>query len=173
MAGSVVDRDDPKGLGRVRVRVPGFYEPAGPWALPLGTLGAAPGIGAWFIPPVGAEVVILLSQGDPDHPYYLTSNWTIENVPDEAKGPDGKGDPDVRVISSGDFALVMDERPTSKSLRLLHRPSGDVVEYDGLIRQWSIVATTSIALKSIGQIDIQGTVVTINGRVVLPTGEPI
>lgn len=172
-AGVVVNRDDPRGIGRIRVRIPGLHEPSGPWALPLGTLGAAPNMGAFWVPEEGAECAILFAQGDPDHPYYLTANWTIGSVPDEAKGPDGKGDPDVRVISTENFAIVIDERTTSPGLKLLHRPSGDVLEYDGIIRQWSLVATASIALQSLGQIDIQGTVVTINGRVVLPSGEPI
>ena len=37
--GEVVDRDDPEGLGRVRLRIPGLVDPASSWAFPLGTVG--------------------------------------------------------------------------------------------------------------------------------------
>lgn len=172
-AGVVVDRDDPRGLGRIRVRVPGVQEPHGPWALPLGTLGAGPGIGAWWIPETGTEVVILFKNGNPDFPYYLTSNWTVGSVPGEALDEEGKGDPRVRVLATPTYAIVLDERPESAGLKLLHRTSGDVVEYDNLARQWSIIATASIALRSLGQVDISAPIITLNGRTVLPTGDPI
>lgn len=172
-AGVVADRDDPKGIGRIRVRIPGMHEPAGPWALPLGTGGAAKNVGQWWIPPTGAEVAVCFHRGNPDRPYYLAGNWTLGNVPEEAKGPTGKGDPDVYVLASSDFAVVMDERAATKGMKLLHRPSGDVLEYDGLLRQWTLRATTAVKIESVGQIDIQGLAVTINGRPVLPINQPI
>lgn len=172
MPGVVVNNRDPRGIGRVRVRVPGMYEPAGPWALPHGTSAAGANSGGWFIPKVGAEVTVILARGNPDHPYYSCANWTEGNVPDEAK-TNGKGDPDVRVLAFEDYAIVFDDRLGRSGLKILHRPSGDVIEHSGTLRQWSISATSSLALKAIGQIDLQAPVVTINGRTVLPTGEPI
>lgn len=171
--GVVVNRDDPKGIGRIRARIPGYHEPAGPWALPLGSHGAGPDRGVWWVPDKGAEVAILFARGNPDRPYYLASNWTLGSVPNEAKNLTGKGDPDVRVLASGDYAIVMDERGPTKSMKLLHRPSGDVIEHDGILRQWNIKATTSLVIESIGQIDIKGLTVTINGRPVLPINQPI
>lgn len=169
--GGVVDNRDPMGLGRIRVSVPGVYAKS-PWALPLGTLGAGPGVGGWWIPKEGSEVVLLFSHGDPDHPYYLTSNWTVGSVPDEAV-VGGKGDPDIRVIASGDYAVVFDESGPGSKFSIIHRPSGDVIEHDGLTRRWRVNATVGITLEAVGEIQINGTIVTINGRTVLPSPEPI
>lgn len=63
--GEVVDREDPEGLGRVRVRIPGLVEPASAWAWPLGTLGGGSDRRGFFcVPEKGAEVGVLFHQGD-------------------------------------------------------------------------------------------------------------
>src|SRR5215831_13124728 len=63
--GHVVDRADPEGLGRVRVRIPGLVEPASAWAYPLGTLGGGSDRRGFFcVPEQGAEVGVLFCQGD-------------------------------------------------------------------------------------------------------------
>ena len=174
--GSVLRRDDPKGIGRIKGQIPGLLNET-PWALPLATLGAGSGMGAWWIPPVGAEVVFLFSHGDPDHPYYLASNWTAKggepNVPPEAMDATGKGDPDVYVLAAGDYSITIDNRAGRKKFAIVHRPSGDVIEHDGLIRQWYAKATTSLKIESVGQIDIKALAITLNGRPVLPINQPI
>ena len=74
--GEVVDRADPEGLGRVRVRIPGLIEPASAWAFPLGTLGGGTDRRGFFaVPERGAEVGVLFHQGDVDHPFYLAGHW--------------------------------------------------------------------------------------------------
>ena len=58
--GEVVDRDDPEGLGRVRLRIPGLVDPASSWAFPLGTVGGGSDRRGFFsVPEKGAEVGVL------------------------------------------------------------------------------------------------------------------
>ena len=74
--GYVTHRDDPEGLGRVRVCIPGLIEPHSAWAWPLGTCGGGSKDRGFFaVPEVGAEVAIFFNQGDPEAPHYISAHW--------------------------------------------------------------------------------------------------
>ncbi|MEO1337603.1 MAG: phage baseplate assembly protein V, partial [Myxococcota bacterium] len=74
--GYVTERDDPAGLGRVRVCVPGVLEPQSAWAWPLGTSGGgAKDHGFFAVPVIGAEVGVFFNQGDVDAPFYVCGHW--------------------------------------------------------------------------------------------------
>src|SRR5512136_1169857 len=75
--GHVTDRNDPEGLGRVRVSIPGLIEPESGWAWPLGTSGGGSRDRGFFaVPEVGAEVAIWFNQGDlSEEPFYLSAHW--------------------------------------------------------------------------------------------------
>ena len=61
--GEVTRRDDPDGLGRIKVRIPGVVEPETPsWAFPIGSQGGGwAQHGSWEPPPIGANVNVVLS----------------------------------------------------------------------------------------------------------------
>lgn len=168
--GEVVDREDPRGLGRVRVRVPGILEPSSNWAWPLGAPGGGSSDrGLWWVPERGAEVGIFFKRGDVDHPYYLPANWGAPGGNRESPDASDGGDPDVRVLAFGAYDIVVDTRNPSKKLRIVDKATGEdnILEFDGVTRALKISATTAIQIQSSGQIDIQGLVVTING---IPAG---
>lgn len=86
LVGVVVANVDPLNLDRIKVNVPSLYEgPAEdlPWVMPIkpniGT-GEGPGIGAYGSPAIGADVVILLQNGDPHYPVYLGGLRTKANA---------------------------------------------------------------------------------------------
>lgn len=164
--GVVVARDDPEGLGRVRVRIPGLVEPASAWAWPLGAPGGgASDRGMWWIPEEGAEVGIFFKRGDPDHPWYLPANWGRSEVPGAAQVA-GKGDPGIRVFAFGSYDMVIDARAGSASFKIVDKSDGEnLIEFDGLTKVLTISATTAISIESTGRIDIQGLVTTIQGIV--------
>ena len=167
--GVVVDRDDPAGVGRVRIRIPAIT-PASAWAYPLGAPGGgAPDKGTWWIPEVGAEVGVFFKRGDPDHPYYLSANWGAppagNEVPTAAQIA-GKGDPDIRVLALGTYDLVVDTRPASKAFRIVDKADGEnLIEFDGVTRVLTISATTAIRINATGAIEINGLLTTIQGIV--------
>lgn len=167
--GVVVDREDPKGIGRVRVRIPGLIDERSAWAFPLGAPGGgSKNRGLWWIPEVGAEVAILFKNGDIDHPYYMVANWGAPGGTAESPDASDGGDPDVRAFGFGPYDLVIDTRDGRKKFRIVDSDASDnVIEFDGVTRTLQLSSTVGIQIKSTGTIDIQGLVVTING---IPAG---
>jgi hypothetical protein len=83
--GIVVDNDDPKGLARLRVRVPEVFgdEPTG-WCMPCTPYGGA-GTGLAAVPPVGSLVYVEWTGGDVSRvPIWSGGAW-----------PDGEGVPEA------------------------------------------------------------------------------
>jgi hypothetical protein len=163
--GVVVARDDPRGLGRVRMRIPGLVEPASPWALPMGLPGGGSvDRGIWWVPELGAEVAVLFKGGDPDVPFYIPANWGAPGGQSEVPDASAGGHPDVRVMAFGAYDLVVDSRPGSKGFKVVDRADGEnLLEFDGVTRTLGISATTAVKIESTGQISIDGLVVTIKG----------
>jgi hypothetical protein len=193
--GVVIDRNDPRKLARVRVRVPGLIDEKSPWALPLGTFGGGYKVrrGFKFVPKVGAEIAVLFKMGDLDHPYYWAGNWglpeDLTEVPGGGKSPpiadelNAEGEditaeeaPQIDTIETDSFLISFDERNGSEgkgSLYIRHKLSGDHVEYDGGSNAWIVKATQAVELQSDGVINITANQVAINGRIVRNTTDPI
>jgi hypothetical protein len=159
--GVVADRDDPEGLGRVRVRIPGLIEPASNWAWPLGSSGGGNEDEGFFnVPSLDSEVGVFFKLGDPDHPYYLPANWGSGEVPEASSS----GDPDIKVMALKDYDIVVDTRTATKGFKIVDKAANDnIIEFNGVTRSMKISSTTSIEISSTGQISIDGLIVTING----------
>lgn len=107
--GSVVDNDDPLGLNRVRVKVPGICEPKSGWALPIGVmLGVHEGISCR--PSVDANVIVFFNQGDTDHPYYLPGPHGAPKGQSDVPPQGLSGNVDVFSFRWRDFHVTMDGR---------------------------------------------------------------
>lgn len=176
--GEVVDREDPEGLGRVRVRIPGLVDPASPWAFPLGTVGGGSDRRGFFsVPEKGAEVGVLFHQGDVDHPFYLCGHWGKPNgqaeVPEPARGLPKEETPQVRAFETKRFLLAFDDREGKEAFLIKDKKSGDQIEFDGVAMGITIKATAGLVLKADGLVNIEGAAVQINGRLVLPGPKPI
>jgi len=176
--GEVVDREDPEGIGRVRVRIPGLVEPASAWAFPLGTVGGGSARRGFFaVPETGAEVGVLFHQGDVDHPYYLCGHWGKPDgqaeVPEPSRGLPKEEAPQVRAFETGRFLLVFDDREGKEALVIKDKRSGDQIELDGAGMGITVKATSALILKADGLVSIEGASVQINGRLVLPGAKPI
>jgi uncharacterized protein involved in type VI secretion and phage assembly len=176
--GEVVDREDPECLGRVRVRIPGLIEPASAWAWPLGTVGGGSDRRGFFaVPEKGAEVGVLFHQGDPDHPHYLCGHWGKPDgqteVPNPVRDLSKEETPKVRAFETGRFLLLFDDRDGKEALVVKDKKSGDQIELDGKSMGITVKATSALMLKADGIVSIEGAVVQINGRLVLPSASPI
>lgn len=90
--GTVVDNDDPKGLCRVKVKVPEvFSDETTGWALPSMPF-AGPAAGLAAVPPVGAVVFVEWPAGDVSRvPIWSGAAWA------DGDGVDGAG-PDAVVL---------------------------------------------------------------------------
>lgn len=175
--GVVVDNVDPLGKHRVRVRIPGLLEPASAWAWPLGVGGGSAQRGFFQAPARFSEVGVLFNHGEPDSPHYLGGHWGQPRAGSEMPTPARDADPSEAHLLAGletdDWLIVADDRTTSKRLAISHKPSGMQVELDGLRQIVTVSSAVGIRLKTTGFLDLQGTVVTINGRPVLPSGGSI
>jgi hypothetical protein len=176
--GHVVDRADPLKLGRVRVRIPGLIKDASAWAFPLGTLGGGSDRRGFFaVPENGAEVGVLFQEGDVERPWYLAGHWSLPGGATEIPGPARElsktETPQIRVLETRRFVLVFDDRAGHEALRIEDKLSGDQIEFDGTALGMTVKATSALILKADGLINIEGTTVVINGRLVLSGTGPI
>lgn len=172
--GSVVDRDDPEQLGRVRVRVPGLLEPASAWAFPLGTSGGgSKDRGLFAVPEVGAEVGLLFHQGDIDQPYYLAGHWGKPGGKSEVPKEAQREKPTNRVLATETFRIELDEEPGSRALRITNLKTQDVIELDAESNAVRIKGTAALVLEATGLVDIRGAIIQLNGRRVLGGKKPI
>lgn len=116
--GTVIDRVDPDGDGRVRVRIPGLMEQS-PWARPRG--GGHTKWGKNDVPPMDCDVYVQFVNGDPRLPVYEPADHGLrrvdkgnEKVDEPERFPEFE-DPDVHVWGRGPFRLVVDNREGQRS----------------------------------------------------------
>jgi uncharacterized protein involved in type VI secretion and phage assembly len=172
--GYVTHRDDPEGLGRVRVCIPGLVEPYGPWAWPLGTVGGgSKNRGFFAVPEEGAEVGILFNQGDLQAPYFLCGPHGTPDGKSEVPREAQVHPPDNRVFATETFRIEVDETAGQKKLRLSNTRTGDSITLNDEDNTILIQGTTSITIKAVGAVNIEAAHVTIAGRVVKPVAGAI
>lgn len=112
--GTVVDVDDPQGIGRIRAQVPSVLGEADtPWALPCVPF-AGDDHGLVLLPEVGDGVWMEFEGGDPALPVW-TGCWWARALPDP-------GAKKVRaLVTTAGLKVVLDD--DAKELRLEH-PGG-------------------------------------------------
>jgi uncharacterized protein involved in type VI secretion and phage assembly len=88
--GRVIDNQDPKGLGRIRVKLAMHTQDQQSFWARVATPMAGPEIGAYFLPEIEDEVLVGFVAGDSAHPVILGSVWNHARRPPETN--DGKND---------------------------------------------------------------------------------
>jgi uncharacterized protein involved in type VI secretion and phage assembly len=191
MSVAVVSQNkDPKGLGRVKVRLPWKAPDESHWAR-VATPMAGKDRGMWFLPEVGDEVIVAGDMQNVEHLYVIGGVWNGKEPPPQ-KNADGKND--IRMIRSrGGHEIVFDDgtqgridihlKGDKRTVRL--DPDGIQIKDDGgnqvVIKstsgEISIKSTTKIAIESAsielkasasmtlqasGTLTIQGALVRIN-----------
>ena len=93
--GEVTTNEDPKNLGRIRVRLPWHAETKTTYWARTASPMAGQERGMFFVPEPGDEVLLGFDNGDPSHPYVLGSLWSETRLP-----PIQEGGNDERVIKT-------------------------------------------------------------------------
>ena len=83
--GFVVNTDDPRHLGRVRLRVPSILGPdvVTGWAMPCVPYGGQLNQGFLFVPEVGAGVWVEFEEGDLEFPIWVGTFWSESGAKSE------------------------------------------------------------------------------------------
>lgn len=178
-AGFVVDREDPEGLHRIRVEIPGLIDKTA-WALPFGGPGSGSAQrGAWVVPDKGALVVVFFIGGDVERPIYTGGWWGTPDagseMPTEAKAVSPAEAFNISTIhETSRFKIWVDERAGKEQLAIQDKTVEDVfLQFDLTSGTITISAAAALILKAQGLVNIEGAQVTVNGRLVLPDSKGI
>ncbi len=176
--GIVIRRDDPEGLYRVKLKIPGRLDETD-WAYPFGFAAGQKRGGGPFVPEIGAKALVFWEGGDINGtvnciPGMFHRNWVPSgHVIDEDGG-------DNFVWQNAVMRIEVDTRDSSAGLRIAKLDeTGDAagtalaVDFDTVTQQVEISTTLGLVLKSTGTVEIEGGTVTINGRPVSPGGESL
>ncbi len=79
--GVVTDNQDPKKLGRVRVKLPWLDDQIATFWARVAVPLAGKEYGAYFLPAVGAEVLVAFEHGRADRPYVVGALYNGEDTP--------------------------------------------------------------------------------------------
>ena len=101
-AGKVVSVDDSESMGRVQVSCPAVLGDQPVWALPCVPY-AGPGVGFFFIPPVGAGVWVEFEGGDVSRAIWTGCYWAKGDLPSDAASAD------IKLIVTDTCSLKIDD----------------------------------------------------------------
>lgn len=186
LIGIVVANNDPNAMGRVKVRIPGVWEPEAPgWILPACWPGGG-GIsktGSQYPPPeVGAQVFVLYEHGvwwkTDGQAIYLAGYYGAkegESLSPETIGQasDYEGANKRTVIWENEkVAIAVIDEDDDKRIILTAKTTGSKIEVnamdndDGNSESIYIEGRTTVSIYSDGIIDLSAPIVQINGRTV-------
>lgn len=116
--GVVVDLVDPDSQGRVKVALPWSPDGGGEryeaWAR-MTTLFAGNDRGAWFMPEVDDEVLLVFQGGDPRWPFIVGGLWNGQDAPPTSASADNN----LKVIKSRNGVVItLDDQQGQESIRL-------------------------------------------------------
>lgn len=157
---TVTSVDDPLKQGRIKVTFPWLDESLESDWVPVAAPFAGKDRGLYMMPEVGDEMVLGFLQGDFNHPVVLGALWN-----GQARAP--SDDPRQRMIRSvnGHTIRFVDSTPTAGD-------KGALIVEDGHGNK-VVMANTHLLVEAVGTLVIRGASVTINGRPVTPSGNPI
>jgi uncharacterized protein involved in type VI secretion and phage assembly len=154
---TVTDRDN---FGRVKLNYPWLDASVSSDWVPVAAPMSGNGRGLHMMPEVGDEAVVGFDHGDFDHPVVLGFLWNGVDQPPSA-------DARERIIASknGHKIHFVDSTPVNgdKGALIMEDANGNVIT----------LSNGKIAIHAVGLLEIQGAIVTINGRVVQPSPNPI
>jgi hypothetical protein len=180
--GVVVDNVDPEGLHRVRVDVEGITGDSA-WALPLGA-GGFHQRGGHIAPALGANVAVQFLGGDIERPVYQTLHWAkapplVEGDPAGMQPPALRDVPSeeahlVQAIMVGPLELSIDERPGQRKLVVRDVEVDDCfVLWDLEQKALQVQMRSAILIQSVGSLVLDGLMVRLKRRLVLPMTKAI
>ncbi|MEM6679615.1 MAG: phage baseplate assembly protein V [Pseudomonadota bacterium] len=145
---TVIDSDDPEGLGNIRVEFPDFANQPSTWA-PVSTMMASGGAGTWFRPKPGDQVLVGFERGDPKFPIVIGSIWSNADQPPPDDGNPGENNWQ-QIVSRSGAILRFDDTPGAEKVELFDSSGGLTVSLDTAAGQLSVSAEGDVQVEATG-----------------------
>lgn len=177
VVGIVQDIQDPEGLGRVKVNFPwlGGDEEATAgqedqdrahsyWAR-IATLMAGGGRGAFFVPDVGDEVLVVFEYGDPSRPFVIGALWNADDQPPESM--DGEGQNNIRaIVSRSGHRIVLNDSADAPSITIVDQTGENSIFIDSTNNAMEIKVAQGMTITVGGNLTI-----TVGGNLEIEAGQ--
>jgi len=158
--GLVTDVNDPLKQGRIRVNFPWLADEHQTDWIRIATAMAGDGRGTFFMPELQDEALVAFEHGNVRMPYVIGFLW---NGKDSPPGQDVR---DRRITSKNGHSIrFLDATPSNGS-------KGAIVIEDAHGNRITM-SNGKITIDSVGVLELKARTVTLNGRVLVPSGNPV
>jgi uncharacterized protein involved in type VI secretion and phage assembly len=146
VVGLVLDNQDPEGLGRVKINLPGLSEDeSGYWARVAAPM-AGGGRGMFFLPEQNDEVLVAFEQGDITRPYIVGALWNGEDKPPQSNS-DGQNN--VRLIRSrSGHSVRFDDSAGAEKIEIIDKSGENSLTIDTLSNSISIKSAQDVVIEA-------------------------
>ena len=179
--GIVTDNEDPKGLGRVKLRFPWRdADDESHWArIAAGMAGNE--YGTYFLPEIDDEVLVAFENGDIHTPFVIGSLWNGTQKPPQTNSDgqndirelrsrsdhviafDDADDGSITIRTSGGNEIVIDDSGSSETIRLCDGDANNSITLDSSSGTVAIDADSELSL-SAPTIALDGDSIELSGR---------
>ncbi len=143
--GTVTDNQDPKNLGRIRVRVPELLQDVETgWALPSLPY-AGKGSGFFRVPPPGAGVWIEFEAGDVSRPIWTGCWWADGQLPADQDG--NSATPDYSILRS-EAGLMVVLNDAANTIAISDQSGTNLVKIDVGQNQINVNASLKVVVNA-------------------------
>jgi uncharacterized protein involved in type VI secretion and phage assembly len=144
VTGKVTNNSDPDGLGRVKVRFPWLSDTDESFWARVSAPMAGNDRGAYFLPEVDDEVLVLFEQGDVRFPFVIGSLWNGQAV---APADNSDGGNNVRVIKSrSGHVIKLDDTDGKEVIQIIDGSGNNSVVIDTANNTVTITAGKDLVL---------------------------
>ncbi len=160
----VTNTKDPDDLGRVKLKFPWLSDTdESDWARVL-TPMAGNGMGIYFLPSVGDEVLVAFEQGMVEFPYILGALWSKTDKPPESNS-DGKNNIQLIRSRSG-HVITLDDTEGSEKITIQDKSKNNKIVIDTTKNSMTLTSEQDLTLEAKGTISLKSSSgdVKINGN---------
>lgn len=181
VVGIVTDNEDPKDLGRVKLRFPWRDADDESYWARIATTMTGDGYGTYFLPEVDDEVLVAFENGDIHNPFVVGSLWNGQQRPPQNNSEGNNDTREIRsrsehaitfddgdegsitIETSGGHEIRIDDSKGSETVSIRDENGDNAISLDSSAGEVAIEAASKLDLKA-PKIEINGTkTVTLSG----------
>ncbi len=146
VVGIVTNNKDDDGLGRVKVKIPRISgDDESHWAR-VAAFMAGKERGAFFLPEIDDEVLVVFEHGDINMPYVIGSLWNGVDTPPETNSD---GENNIRVIKSRSGHIIrLDDKDGEEKIEIIDKSEKNLISIDTKDNKITISSDKDIELSA-------------------------